>query len=86
MSRQAMTREQKLEKALIDLTISSAVFAEGHGMSRPREHLRASIHNAAEALKYQPCARDAVADLRTLAEQADAERRSRPGYRADTEG
>jgi len=80
-----MTREQKLEQALIDLTISAAVFSQGHGMSRPRNQLRASLHTAAEALKYQPCQRDPVANLRTLADQADAERRNRPGYRADLE-
>lgn len=79
-------REIKLERALIDLTIFAAPFASGRGMCEVRKNLKKAIHTASSALKDQPCALDPNEALREMADQADAERRRDPNFRADQDG
>lgn len=79
-------REIELERALIDLTIYAAPFSSGRGMCEVRTNLKKAIHTASKALKSEPCARDPQDALRKMADEADAERRDDPNYRADQDG
>lgn len=78
--------ESELRRALNELMLAAAPFAYGRGMPEPRGNLKCAMHKANEILNTKPCALTSAADLRTLADQADAERQARPDYRRDVEG
>ncbi len=79
-------REIELERALINLRLSAAPFAKGHGLLVVRENLSSALTHASKALKNEPCARDPRQTLRDAADRADAERRNDPNFRKDTDG
>ncbi len=79
-------REIELERALINLRIAASTFAKGRGMCEVRSNLKSALHTASTVLKEQPCNRDPNETLRKMADEADAERRDDPHYRADQDG
>ncbi len=79
-------REELLEAAVIDLTIAASTFADGRGRTEARKNLKSAIHRGVEVLKTKPCQVDPVADLRDLAEEADAEMAREPTFRRDIDG
>ncbi len=80
------TREELLEAAVIDLTIAASTFADGRGRTEARKNLKSAIHRGVAVLKNKPCEIDPVADLRDLADAADAEMAEEPTYRRDIDG
>lgn len=77
-----------MQAALIDLLIAASPFRHGRGMSKPREALGDAVQRARKALdaaKAEGVGIDWEA-LKRLAQEADAEARGKPGYRADLDG
>lgn len=77
-----------MQAALIDLLIAAAPFRSGQGMNKPREALGDAIQRARKALDAAKAEGIDIdwETLKRLAQEADAEARNKPGYRADLEG
>lgn len=77
-----------MQAALIDLLIAAAPFRSGRGMSTPRAALSDAITRARRALDAAKLEGIDIdwETLKRLAEEADAEARTQPGYRADLDG
>lgn len=80
----------EIKSALLDVSLSAAPFIHGRGMELARRKLLRTVVHATELLKLEivdPQAEaERVARLRELADAADTECASRPGFRADLEG
>ena len=77
-----------LQAALIDLLIVAAPFRNGRGLPVQRAALGGAMSRARRALDVAKLENVGVdwESLKRLAEEADAEARTMPGYRADVDG